>query len=270
MNGAIAWSPEALERLRAQDQVVFVNMTADWCVTWKGNEKRVLDTDAFRQTLAAHEAVYMKGDWTNVDPEITAFLQEHGAVGDRAVGARHRDLDHRDFAARGLRPALVEQPRRLVHQQLGLFEFDARQRDIILNVGVFADHPAEGAARHRPLAHQLDQHVAAAEAAHTVMDARNAEPRLADGEALALLTEQVRARNADILQHQFDRRTGRLGPLRIGSVRTILRPGASIGTSTIECFAALEPSASVTPTTTMSLQSGCVEPEVNHLRPLMT
>jgi thiol:disulfide interchange protein DsbD len=23
----------------------------------------------------------MKGDWTNVDPAITAFLQQHGAVG---------------------------------------------------------------------------------------------------------------------------------------------------------------------------------------------
>ena len=79
--GAQAYSAKALDTLRADGRTVFVNMTADWCVTCKANEKRVLDTDAFRQTLAAHEAVYMKGDWTRVDPAITAFLESHGAVG---------------------------------------------------------------------------------------------------------------------------------------------------------------------------------------------
>ena len=80
-DGAVAYSAQTLDRLRAEGRTVFVNMTADWCVTCKANEKRVLDTDAFRQTLAAHEAVYMKGDWTRVDPAITAFLEAHGAVG---------------------------------------------------------------------------------------------------------------------------------------------------------------------------------------------
>jgi thiol:disulfide interchange protein len=31
--------------------------------------------------LQRADAVYMKGDWTNVDPQITAFLEAHGAVG---------------------------------------------------------------------------------------------------------------------------------------------------------------------------------------------
>jgi thiol:disulfide interchange protein DsbD len=56
-------------------------MTADWCVTCKANEKTVLGTDTFRAALDAAGAVYMKGDWTDVDPEITAFLESHGAVG---------------------------------------------------------------------------------------------------------------------------------------------------------------------------------------------
>ena len=41
----------------------------------------MLGTDAFRAALDAAGAVYMKGDWTDVDPEITAFLESHGAVG---------------------------------------------------------------------------------------------------------------------------------------------------------------------------------------------
>ncbi len=78
---SVAYDADRLAALRAEGRTVFVNMTADWCVTCKANEKRVLDTDAFRDLLAARDAVYMKGDWTNVDPAITAFLEAHGAVG---------------------------------------------------------------------------------------------------------------------------------------------------------------------------------------------
>ncbi len=79
--GQVAYSAERLAALRAEGRIVFVDMTADWCVTCKANEKAVLNTTAFRDLLAAHDAVLMTGDWTSVDPAITAFLEEHGAVG---------------------------------------------------------------------------------------------------------------------------------------------------------------------------------------------
>ncbi|MBN6113992.1 protein-disulfide reductase DsbD family protein [Xanthomonas bonasiae] len=77
----VAFSPEMLDRLRTDNRVVFVNMTADWCVTCKANERNVLGSDAFRDTLKRVDAVYMKGDWTNEDQRISAFLAEHKAVG---------------------------------------------------------------------------------------------------------------------------------------------------------------------------------------------
>jgi thiol:disulfide interchange protein DsbD len=77
----VAFSPEMLDRLRTDNRVVFVNMTADWCVTCKANERNVLGSDAFRDTLKRVDAVYMKGDWTNEDARISAFLAEHKAVG---------------------------------------------------------------------------------------------------------------------------------------------------------------------------------------------
>ncbi|MBL0162698.1 MAG: protein-disulfide reductase DsbD [Xanthomonadales bacterium] len=80
-DSAIAYSSSKLTALRSDGRTVFVNMTADWCVTCKANEKAVLGTDHFADLLKQSNAVYMKGDWTNVDPEITAFLQAHGAVG---------------------------------------------------------------------------------------------------------------------------------------------------------------------------------------------
>ncbi|MEO5830966.1 MAG: protein-disulfide reductase DsbD, partial [Rhodanobacter sp.] len=64
VDGVVAYSPEKLASLRAAGTPVFVDMTADWCVTCKANEHTVLDTDAFHDLLKRTGAVYMKGDWT--------------------------------------------------------------------------------------------------------------------------------------------------------------------------------------------------------------
>ena len=77
----VAYSAQRLADLRRAGRVVFVNMTADWCVTCKVNEKAVFSRDGFRDALEKADAVYMTGDWTDVDPEITAFLQRYKAVG---------------------------------------------------------------------------------------------------------------------------------------------------------------------------------------------
>jgi thiol:disulfide interchange protein len=80
-DGSVPFDPEHLEALRAQERTVFVNMTADWCVTCKANERRLLATADFRELLQERDAVYLKGDWTRMDPRITRFLEQHGAVG---------------------------------------------------------------------------------------------------------------------------------------------------------------------------------------------
>ncbi|MGX5729019.1 protein-disulfide reductase DsbD family protein [Pseudoxanthomonas beigongshangi] len=78
---SVAYSPDRLAALRAEGKVVFVDITADWCVTCKANEKTVLDREPFRKALADANGVLVRGDWTNVDETITAYLEEHGAVG---------------------------------------------------------------------------------------------------------------------------------------------------------------------------------------------
>lgn len=80
-DGVVAYSPDRLAELRKAGTPVFVDMTADWCVTCKANEHAVLDTDAFRALLAKTGAVYMKGDWTDVNPTIAAFLQQYHSPG---------------------------------------------------------------------------------------------------------------------------------------------------------------------------------------------
>ena len=78
---SVTFSEPTLTELRAQGRVVFVNMTADWCVSCKANEKAVFARDDFRNALQAANAVYMVGDYTDVDPVITTYLQRHKAVG---------------------------------------------------------------------------------------------------------------------------------------------------------------------------------------------
>ena len=80
-SGVVAYTPQKLAELRAAGTPVFVDMTADWCVTCKANEHAVLDTRRFRDLLQNTGAVYMKGDWTDVNPTIAAFLAEYNSPG---------------------------------------------------------------------------------------------------------------------------------------------------------------------------------------------
>jgi DsbC/DsbD-like thiol-disulfide interchange protein/cytochrome c biogenesis protein CcdA len=58
------------------DKPVFVNMTAAWCITCIVNEKTSLSSNNVVKLFKDHDVIYIKGDWTNYDAEITAYLQE--------------------------------------------------------------------------------------------------------------------------------------------------------------------------------------------------
>lgn len=76
------YSPARLAQLQADPEVaVFVNMTADWCLTCKVNESVALNKPAVREALEAGKVVYMKGDWTRRDAAITDYLAEFGRNG---------------------------------------------------------------------------------------------------------------------------------------------------------------------------------------------
>ena len=75
------YSPARLEQLRAAGAPVFVNLTADWCVTCLANERLALSSPRFRTALQRNGIRYLKGDWTRYDPEITELLRAHGRSG---------------------------------------------------------------------------------------------------------------------------------------------------------------------------------------------
>ena len=79
--GEEAFTQARLDALRAQGRPVFVNMTAAWCITCLVNERTTLSTAAVKAAFAGADVAYLKGDWTNQNPEITRLLERHGRNG---------------------------------------------------------------------------------------------------------------------------------------------------------------------------------------------
>ncbi len=78
------WRPfdaASIPGLVRDGRVVFVDVTADWCLTCKVNERLVLDQAAVQQALAAQNLVAMRADWTRPDPAIARYLREFGRYG---------------------------------------------------------------------------------------------------------------------------------------------------------------------------------------------
>ncbi len=73
------FSPDLLASLKGQN--VFVNMTADWCLTCKVNEKLVFDDPEILEFLQAKQVVMVKGDWTQKNGDITRFLAQYNRIG---------------------------------------------------------------------------------------------------------------------------------------------------------------------------------------------
>lgn len=79
--GEEPYSDRRLAELRAQKRAVFVNFTADWCISCKVNEKVALDNETVRKAFSDKNVVWLTADWTTADPEITAALARFGRSG---------------------------------------------------------------------------------------------------------------------------------------------------------------------------------------------
>jgi thiol:disulfide interchange protein DsbD len=75
------FSQATLDKALASGRPVFIDFTADWCITCKTNERFAIDTPQVRQEFSKRNVVALKADWTKGDPEITAILKEHGRAG---------------------------------------------------------------------------------------------------------------------------------------------------------------------------------------------
>ncbi|MEQ1438431.1 thioredoxin family protein [Fontimonas sp. SYSU GA230001] len=75
------WSAERVAELRADGRTVFVDFTADWCLSCKVNERVALHSERVQRAFADRRVAYLVGDWTRSDPAITAELARFGRNG---------------------------------------------------------------------------------------------------------------------------------------------------------------------------------------------
>ena len=66
-----------IQRLRESGQNVFLDVTADWCITCAANETLVLNTKTIRDAFTQHNVHYLIADWTRYDPAITELLADY-------------------------------------------------------------------------------------------------------------------------------------------------------------------------------------------------
>ena len=75
------FEPHQIERYVKSGKTVFVNVTADWCLTCQANKYFVLKNKAVLAALREQNIVLMEADWTNHDPKITAYLKTFNQYG---------------------------------------------------------------------------------------------------------------------------------------------------------------------------------------------
>ena len=75
------WSEQKLENLLAAGTPVFVNVTADWCITCIANERGTLSSERVETAMTDLGMEYLVIDWTDYDPGIAAFLARFGRNG---------------------------------------------------------------------------------------------------------------------------------------------------------------------------------------------
>lgn len=80
----IGWQkfdPTAIPRLVEKDLIVFVDVTADWCITCQVNKRLVLEQGRILELLNSPDVIAMQADWTRPDPDIAEYLASHGRYG---------------------------------------------------------------------------------------------------------------------------------------------------------------------------------------------
>jgi len=76
-----AFEVQNIARHVSEGRVVFVDVTADWCLTCKANKSLVLDRSPVLDRLRDGSVIAMQADWTRPDDTISRFLERHNRYG---------------------------------------------------------------------------------------------------------------------------------------------------------------------------------------------
>ena len=77
----VAFDRGQIARYVSQGEVVFVDVTADWCLTCQANKILVLDREPVVSELTTPGVVAMRADWTRPNEDISRYLASFGRFG---------------------------------------------------------------------------------------------------------------------------------------------------------------------------------------------
>ena len=61
--------------------IVFVDITADWCATCQFNKINVLNKESIKDLFSQYNVIKLRGDWTKPNKVIEVFLQDNKKFG---------------------------------------------------------------------------------------------------------------------------------------------------------------------------------------------
>ena len=74
----VPFSSKKLDSLQSEGIAVWVNGTADWCITCKVNEKAVFENERVKEAFAAIPIIKMQADYTKPNSEALKFFETYG------------------------------------------------------------------------------------------------------------------------------------------------------------------------------------------------
>ena len=77
----ITYSEELLTEYRDDNELIFLNFTADWCITCKVNESVALNSEEVKALIKQKNIRYLEADWTRKNEVIAKKLEEFGRSG---------------------------------------------------------------------------------------------------------------------------------------------------------------------------------------------
>ncbi len=70
-----------LENLKKENDLIFVDITADWCATCQYNKINVINSKIISEKFKQNNIIMVKGDWTKPNDNISNFLKKYQRYG---------------------------------------------------------------------------------------------------------------------------------------------------------------------------------------------
>jgi thiol:disulfide interchange protein len=82
--GGVLWqnfSPQLVEKLRAEKRLIYLDFTASWCLSCQVNKKIVFSSTEVKNFMMEHKVALVRADWTRYDAAITKALAKYNRSG---------------------------------------------------------------------------------------------------------------------------------------------------------------------------------------------